>query len=139
MTQVDHVNEQIRFAHLFERGFERFDESVRKFSEEPDGVGEQGALVVRQSQTTGGGVERGEKFVLCHYVRAGEQIQERRFTRVGVTDNSRARPLMPFPSLALDRANFANTFELTLEPRDSFLDSTAVDFQLGFARTPRAN
>src|SRR4051794_30170162 len=46
---------------------------------------------------------------------------------------------MALATLALDRANFANAFELPLETRDSFLDAAAVDFELRFTRAPRAD
>src|SRR2546423_3606791 len=40
---------------------------------------------------------------------------------------------MTFTSLALDGASFAHRFELTFQPPDSLLDSTAIYFQLCFA------
>ena len=50
------------------------------------------------------GIERGEKFVLRHNVRAGQQIQQRRFARVRVTDDRRHRPLVALAPLALHGA-----------------------------------
>src|SRR4051812_12463988 len=46
---------------------------------------------------------------------------------------------MAFAALALDGANFAHAFQLTFEPRDSFLDAAAIYFELGFARSARAD
>ena len=70
--------------------------SLRKKS---DRVGEQHALLVRQNEAARGRIERGEKSVFRDDVRAGEQIQQRRFAGIGVTDHGRDRPLMAFPSL----------------------------------------
>src|SRR6266705_3979413 len=40
MTKIDNMDEQIGFAHFFERRLKRFDLCVRKFSQESNGVGE---------------------------------------------------------------------------------------------------
>src|SRR5256885_6029463 len=46
---------------------------------------------------------------------------------------------MTFAPLALNRARFSNGFQLALESRNPFLDTTPVDFQLRFTRAARAD
>ena len=61
VAKVDHVNEQIGLAHFLERGLKRLDQSVRKFAQEADRVGKKNTLLVWQSETARGWIERGEK------------------------------------------------------------------------------
>jgi hypothetical protein len=75
MTQIDNMNEQIGFAYFFERGLERLDQCVGKFSQEPHCIGEKDALFVRQNEAARGRIKRREKFVLSYDICAGEQIQ----------------------------------------------------------------
>src|SRR5947207_2150930 len=46
---------------------------------------------------------------------------------------------MTLASLALDGANLAHAFQFTLEPRDPFLDTATIDFQLRFPRAAGAD
>src|ERR1043166_3445201 len=46
---------------------------------------------------------------------------------------------MAFSSLSLDGACFPHRFQLPLEPRDSFLNTTPVDFQLRLTRAACTN
>src|SRR5204862_3457708 len=84
-------------------------------------------------------IQRGEKFVLCYYVRARKQIQQSRFPRVRITDYCSDRPLMAFSPLSLNGPRFPHRFQLAFEPRDSFLHAPAVDFQLRFTRAACAD
>src|SRR5436190_496519 len=133
------MNEQISFADFFQCRLERFDQRVRKLSEEPDRVREQDPLLVRQNKASRRRVQRGKKFVLRYHVRSGKQIQQSRFPRVRITDYCSDRPLMSFSSLSLNGSRFPHRFQLALEPRDSFLHAPAVDFQLRFTRAACAD
>jgi hypothetical protein len=46
---------------------------------------------------------------------------------------------MAFSPLSLNGSRFPYRFQLALEPRDSFLDAPAVDFQLRFTRAACAD
>src|SRR5204863_6177863 len=56
-----------------------------------------------------------------------------------VTDYCCDWPLMAFSSLSLNGSRFPHRFQLALEPRDSFLHTPAVDFQLRFTRAACAD
>src|SRR6266550_3843523 len=133
------MNEQISFANFFQCRLERFNQRVRKLSQEPDGVREQDPLFVTQNKAARRRIQRGEKFVFCYYVRARKQIQQSRFPRIRITDYCSDRPLMAFSPLSLNGARFPHRFQLAFEPRYSFLHTPAVDFQLRFTRTARAD
>ena len=122
------MNEQIAFADLFERGLKRFDQRVGKLSQEADRVSQKNSLFVRQHQAARSRIQRGEKFVLGYNAGARQQIQQRRFSSVGVSDHSGDRPLMSFATFALYRARFAHRFQLAFQPRDPFLHATAINF-----------
>ena len=139
MTKIDNMNEQIGFAHFFERRLERFDQSMGKFSQETDRIGKKDPLFVRQNKTSRRRIERGKKFVFGNDIRAGEQIQQRRLASVRLTDHCGDRPLMTFAAFTLYCTRFAHGFELALETRNSFLHAAAINFQLCFAWPTRAD
>ena len=60
MTEIDYVDQQIGFVDFFQRRFERFNQSVRQFSQKTDGIGEQNPLFVRQRKAARRRIERGE-------------------------------------------------------------------------------
>src|SRR5438067_13311528 len=84
-------------------------------------------------------IESGEEFIDCEDVSSGHQVQQRGFSGVGVTNDSRHWPLMALAALPLHAAHFAHAFQLALEPRDPILDPAPIDLQLGFGRSPRPN
>jgi hypothetical protein len=55
------MDEQVCELHLFECGFEGFDERVRELADETHSVRKQNLLVVRQRDLARGGIERFEK------------------------------------------------------------------------------
>ena len=60
-----------------ERGTEGLHQIMRQIADEPDGVGDEERLAVRQLHTPGGGVERGEELVLHIGIGGGELVQQR--------------------------------------------------------------
>src|SRR4029453_5968546 len=139
MTKTDNMNEQIGFPHFFERGLERLDQRVGKFSQEPDCIGEKDALFVRQNEAARGRIKCRKKFVPSNDIRASEQVQQRGLTSIRIPNHCGDRPLMSFASFALDSARFAHYFELSLKPRNSFLHAAPINLQLCLARSTRAD
>src|SRR5439155_20882574 len=87
MVKIGNVNEQIGLADFLESRLERFDQRVRKFPQEPNCVGKQDPLFVRQNETARRWIQRCKKLVLGYEIGTGKQIQQRRFASVGVADN----------------------------------------------------
>jgi hypothetical protein len=46
---------------------------------------------------------------------------------------------MSLPALALHRAMFAHLIEVAFQSRNPLLDTTAIDFELGFTRASRSD
>ena len=88
---IEYVDQKIGERGFLERGVEGFDQLMREFAHEADGVGEQQRLLVRQGDLARGGIERGEEFVLDENVGPGEPMQERGFADIGVADNGGVR------------------------------------------------
>src|SRR4029079_19536125 len=93
MTEIDDVNEQIGFAHFFERRLERFDQRVLQSAGECDRGGQRDALAVWQGEAARRRIEGGEKLVFGNDVGTGQQVEEGRFAGVRVTDDGGDRPL----------------------------------------------
>ena len=139
MAQIGNVDKQIGFADFFQCRFERFNQCVRKFSQKAHSVRKQDALFVRQNEAARRRIQRGKKLVLSQQVCSGEQIQQRRFAGVRVTDHRSDWPLVTFAALSLDSTRFAHRFQFALESRDSFLHTATIDFQLRLTRTACAD
>src|SRR2546430_8511197 len=112
---------------------------MRQIAQKSHGVGEQNTLFVGQSKAARGRIESGEKFIDGQDVGSGNQVQQRGFSSVCVTNDSCHWPLMSLTTLSLHAAHFAHAFQLALEPRDPFPYPAAIDLQLGFARSSRPN
>jgi len=133
MADIDDVEEEIGFDDLFEGGFERLDQSVRKFADEADGVAEQDVLVGREAEAAGGGIERGEQFVLGEDLGSGDGVEQGGFSGVGVADDRCERPLVTLATVALRGALATDDVEFLADAFDAFLGFAAVGFELGFA------
>ena len=64
MARVDHVEQHVGRAGLLQSGPEARDQVVRQLANEPDRVGDPGALALAQLHLAGQRIERGEQPVL---------------------------------------------------------------------------
>src|SRR5260221_4513508 len=94
VTDINDVQQQIGLNHFFERGFKRFDQAMRQFSNKSDRVSQPNVLIYRQAPTPGGGIERCKQFVFSKHVRAGERVEQRGFPSIGVTDDGSEWPMV---------------------------------------------
>ncbi len=79
---VQDFNEKVGFGDFFQGGLERFDQLVRQFADEADGVGEQQVLASGQAEAADGGVQRGEELVLDQDARVGQGVEQAGFAGI---------------------------------------------------------
>ena len=84
LTDVHHMDQEVGLDDFFERSFECLDQPMRQLADETDRVCQEHTLVRRQAQAPRRRIERREQFVLGQCARAGELIQQRRLSGVGV-------------------------------------------------------
>ena len=87
MARIDNMEEEVSLDDFFEGGLESFNQAMRQLANKTDGIGKQDILVRGQPQTTGGGVERGEKLVFGEHTGTRESIEQGGFARVRITDD----------------------------------------------------
>jgi hypothetical protein len=133
VADVDDVEEEVGFDDFLEGGLERLDEAVRELPDEPDGVAEEDVLVGGQPEAPGGGIERGEEFVLGEDAGAREAVEEGGLSGVRVADDGREGPLVALASVALGLPLATHDIEFVADAVDAFLGLAAVGFELGFA------
>ena len=133
------MQQQVGIAEFFQRCFECADQMVRQLADKADRVAEQDFLGVRDALFTRGRVQGIKQAVVGRDTGVGQQVEQRRFARIGVADNSYQRQLGLFALAALDGAHLAHLFQVVLELIDAAADVPAVGFQLGFTRTARTD
>ena len=129
---VEYVNQKIGDDHFFERGLEGLDEAVGEATDEADGVGDEELLIAAEDQLARGRVERGKEFVGREDVRAGEGVEQRGFTGVGVADDGASRDGDALAFGALHAALQHDAPQLGLEVRDAITHCAAIVLQLRF-------
>ena len=138
MARVDHVEEQVCFRHLFERGTEGRHEVVRELSDEPHRVDHDDLLrEALHAELSEGRIQRGEKAVFDLGFRRRETVHERRFARVGVAHEGDFEGVPATAGLHL--AGRRDVSELIGEQGDALANDAAVRLELGFAHAPRAD
>ncbi len=136
---VNHMQQQVGFVHLFERGLEGFDEVVGQLADEPDGIGQQAGLVVGQPELAGGRVERGEQLVVGMDAGLGEGVEQGGLAGIGVADQGQQGPAVTAAAAAQFGAPLPDDLELGLDAGDALFDAPAVEFELFFAGTFQAD
>ena len=131
------MHEQIGHDDFFKCGLKGIDELVRQFSDETNRVAEKGILISRKSQSSCGGIQRGKKFIFTQYFGSCKCIQQRGFSRVGVSGQGDDK----FSRSIFDRHLVAALD--VLEVSDHLLnpapDQPLVGLELFFARTAHAD
>ena len=130
MTDVHHVQLQVRLHDFLQRRLERLDQPVRQFANESDRVGEQDVLIGRQTQSPRRGIECGEEFVLSQDLGAGERVEQSGFARVGVADDGGQRPQVALPPGALGATLAAHQHQFLANPVNALLHASSVGFEL---------
>ena len=86
---------QIRARNLVKRRFERLDKRRRKLLNEPDRIGDGYFPAFRKLELARRGVQRGEQLVFRQHLGAGQGVEERRFSGVGVAHQRGHRQTLP--------------------------------------------
>lgn len=89
VRNVHHMNQQVGFANLVQRRFERLDQFRRQFADKAHRVRKQEGQIV-ENHLADRGVERGEELVLGENLAFRNQVHQRRFAHVGIADQRHA-------------------------------------------------
>lgn len=133
LAGVEDVDEEVGDDGFFERGFEGLDEPVGEIADEADGICQEELLAVGELDLAGGGVERGEELVFGEDLSAGDEIEERGFSGVGVADDGSLGDGDALALLALGETLLFDLFELAFDGIDAPAGETAVGFELALA------
>ena len=121
------MNEQIGLAHLVQGRFEGLHQVVGQFADESYCIGQQERQVV-DGDFTNRRVERGEEFVLGKDLGLAEQVHQRRFAHVGISDECHAHHLTAV--LPLRSHLSVDAFEVFAQQGDAVIDDSAVGLNL---------
>ena len=112
---------------------------MRQVADEPHGIGEHRGLAGRQGQLPERRVQRGEQLIGRVDLAPGQSIEQRRLTRVGVTDEGDRRRRIATPGLPAQLATGADLVQTALKIFDALRQQTPVGFQLGLAGATQAD
>ena len=125
------MNQQVGFANLVQRRFERLDQFRRQFADKAHRVRKQEGQIV-ENHLADRGVERGEELVLGENLAFRNQVHQRRFADVGIAHQRHADHRTAVG--ALDRHLTVDFPQVLLEFGDPVADDTAVGLDFAFAR-----
>ena len=119
------MNQQVGFANLVQRRFERLDQFRRQFADK--------AHRVVENHLSHRRIERGEEFVLGENLALGDEVHQRRFAHVGIADQRHADHCAAVRTLHGHLA--VDLLEVLLQFGDAVADDAAVglDFALSGA------
>ncbi len=80
------------------------------------------------------GIERGEHARVGQHVGAGQPVEQRRFSRVGVSHQRDGRQRNRLPLAALRAAPAAHAFQLIVQLLDAAIDARGGRFRVAFRR-----
>src|SRR5687768_17182160 len=128
MARIDDMEHEIGGDRLLHRRSERCDEVMGQLADESDGIDDDrfarhlecGALRLR--------VERGEQLVDRFYIAAGQPVEQRRLTRVRVSDECDGKGGLT--GLPLRLASLFDLLQVFLQPGDARADDSAIELEL---------
>ena len=136
---IDHVQHDIGGQHLFQGGFEGFDQLRGQVADKADGVGEYDLAAVGKRGTASGGVQRGKECVLHQHAGAGHGVNERGLSGVGVAGNGYLRDSRALTLGTLDLTGGLHSAQLLAQPGHLRADAAAIRLDLGLTGTAQAD
>ena len=127
------MNQEICNNGLLQSGVKGLHQLVGQSANEPNGIGQQQRLFVRQRHLASGCVQGGKELVLDEHISPGEPPQQRGFASVGVADDSRVGHRGAFAVFALGGTCLAHLLQVAFEPVDLGTDFAFILFELAFA------
>lgn len=112
---------------------------MRKVANEADGVGQDHRIGAGEMQLAQCRVERREELIGDVCVRAGQSIEERRFTGIGVTHERDCSHQSAPSSAPLCGTLLGHTRKALVQRLHTIAEKTAICFQLRFTGTAQAN
>ena len=137
--RIDHVQQQVGIARLFERRPKCLDQLVGQVTNETHRVGQDNRPQVANVQTAQGRVEGGEQLVGRVHVRFRHVVEERGFTGVGIAHQGHGRNIRTQTATSRLFALAADFLKATLDLAQANPQQTPVGFQLGFTRAAHAD
>ena len=135
MGDVADMEDQVGLDHLFQRGAEGRHQRGRQVRDEADGVGQDDPVAARQDDRAQRRIEGGEQHVGREHRRAGQPIEQRRLSGIGVADQRNDRIRHAFPAVAVELAGPLHALQFALDLGDALGDQPAVGLDLGLAGT----
>src|ERR1700730_9533864 len=90
---------------------------------------------MRQTERTQCWIERGKQHVGSLHVGAGQAIEQRRLSGIGVADQRHDAIWHALPAGAMQPPRRLDLLDFVFKPRDAVADQAAVRFNLRFTRT----
>ena len=135
MRDVADVENDVGLQHFLQRRAKRRNQLRRQIGDEADRVRQHRLAAMRQFQRAQGRIERRKQHVGGLHVGAGQAVEQRRFSGVGVADQRHHAVRHPLPAGAMQPPRRLNLLDFVLEAGDALADQAAVGLDLGFAGT----
>ena len=130
-----HMEQQVCLNNLLQRALESLDKLGRKLADEANRVSQHNLATRRQGDSPHGRVECGEQHVLAEHTRAGQPVEKRRFTGIGIANQRHRRHLAARAVAALQVPGALDLREFARGADHPVQQHAAVGVDLALART----
>ena len=133
MRDVADMENDVGFQHFLQRGAKRRHQLRRQVGDESDGVRQHRLAAMRQAERAQGRVQRRKQHVGGLHVGAGQAIEQRRFSGVGVADQRHNPIRHPLPAGTMQLLRRLDFRQFVLEAGDAIANQAAIRLDLGLA------
>ena len=135
MRDIADVENDIGFQHFLQRRAKRRHQLRRQVGDEADRVRQHRLAAMRQTERAQRRIERRKQHVGGLHVGAGQAVEQRRLSGIGVADQRHHAVRHPLPAGAMQPPRRLDLLDFVLKARDALADQAAIGFDLGFAGT----
>ena len=136
---IDHMQQQVGISRRFQRGMKGIHQGMRQVADESHGIGNHDIACAFNPQLARSRVERGKQLVCRIDARASQGIEQRGFTRVGITNQGDIEHIAAAARLALHTALPGQFLQPILQQLDPPPQQAAIGFELLFTRAAQTD
>gem|GEM_PF-6324131 len=148
IADIDNMQQNIRFYGIFQSRCKCFDQSRRKITNKSYRIGKQHFFLRNIFPIFGvfrfkrhfphTRSQRGKEFIFGKYSFFGENIQQTRFSSIGISDDSGDEKSAIFSGISMGLSSLFVVFELSFDVFFTFFQMSEHDRSIGFSFPPRS-
>ncbi|OIQ67818.1 hypothetical protein GALL_506010 [mine drainage metagenome] len=132
MRNIADVENDVGFQYLLQRRTKSRHQLRRQVGNEADRIRQHRLAAMRQAERPQCRIERCKQHIRRLDVGAGQPVEQRRLSGIGVADQRHHTVRHPLPTGAMQTPCRLDLLEFVLKARDALADQAAIGLDLGF-------